>query len=77
QLLDHNYDGIQEYDNPLPRWWLWLFWITIVFSAFYFVYYHFGQGKLAVEAYNEDMVAYYELQAQQLLALGEIKESTL
>jgi cytochrome c oxidase cbb3-type subunit 3 len=77
QLLDHNYDGIQEYDNPLPRWWLWLFWISIVFSAFYFVFYHFGHGKLAVEAYNADMIAYYELQAQQLLALGEIQESTL
>ncbi len=77
RLLEHNYDGIQEYDNPLPRWWLALFWITIVFSAFYVLYFHFGQGKLAVEAYNEDMIAYYELQAQQLLALGEIKESTL
>ena len=31
QLLDHNYDGIQEYDNPLPTWWVTLFWISIVF----------------------------------------------
>jgi len=77
QLLDHNYDGIQEYDNPLPTWWTSLFWITIVFSALYAIYFHFGEGKLDVEAYNEDMVAYYDLQAQQLLALGEIKESTL
>ena len=23
RLLDHNYDGIQEYDNPMPRWWVW------------------------------------------------------
>jgi len=77
QLLDHNYDGIQEYDNPLPTWWVTLFWISIVFAVFYSVYFHFGHGKLAVEAYNEDMVAFYELQAEQLLALGEIKESTL
>jgi cytochrome c oxidase cbb3-type subunit 3 len=77
ELLDHNYDGIQEYDNPLPTWWVTLFWISIVFSVFYAVYYHFGHGKLAVEAYNQDMVAFYELQAEQLLALGEIKESTL
>jgi cytochrome c oxidase cbb3-type subunit 3 len=77
QLLDHNYDGIQEYDNPLPTWWVTMFWISIVFAVFYTVYYHYGHGKLAVEAYNEDMVAFYELQAEQLLAMGEIKESTL
>jgi cytochrome c oxidase cbb3-type subunit 3 len=77
RVLGHDYDGIEEYDNPLPRWWVTLFWITIVFSALYFVYFHFGEGKLPIEAYNEDMIAFYELQAQQLLALGEIKESTL
>ena len=67
-LLEHNYDGIQEYDNPLPRWWVVLFWVTIVFSPFYILFYHAGPGKLAIEAYNEDMIAYYDLQAQQFLA---------
>lgn len=36
-LLDHNYDGIQELDNPLPRWWVHLFNGTIVFSALYMI----------------------------------------
>jgi cytochrome c oxidase cbb3-type subunit 3 len=35
RLLDHSYDGIQEFDNPLPRWWVWIFWATIAFSAAY------------------------------------------
>ena len=35
RLLDHDYDGIREYDNPMPRWWVWIFWGTIVFSLVY------------------------------------------
>ena len=41
-LTDHAYDGIQEYDNPLPGWWKWFFVISIVFSVFYWMYFHFG-----------------------------------
>lgn len=39
KLLDHIYDGIQEYDNPLPPWWLWLFILTVIWSVFYFFVY--------------------------------------
>lgn len=34
-LLEHEYDGIREYDNPLPRWWTWIFWASVAFSALY------------------------------------------
>ncbi len=44
ELLDHEYDGIQELDNPLPKWWKQLFYLTIIFSAGYFIYYTFGSG---------------------------------
>jgi cytochrome c oxidase cbb3-type subunit 3 len=77
QILDHNYDGIQEYDNPLPRWWLYLFYGSIVFSAVYALYFHFGPGLLAVDSYNKSMIAYYEKQAEELAAMGEITEETL
>jgi len=76
-LLDHSYDGIQEYDNPLPRWWLAIFWITIIFAPFYILYFHFGGGMLATEKYDQEMIAFYDKQAEQLLALGEISEGTL
>lgn len=31
----HEWDGIREYDNPMPRWWVWVFYATIVFSIWY------------------------------------------
>ncbi len=40
----HTWDGIKEYNNPLPRWWLWLFVITIVFSVVY-LYLYPGMGS--------------------------------
>jgi len=40
----HEYDGIREYNNPLPRWWLMLFWITIFFALVYLTLYP-GLGK--------------------------------
>jgi cytochrome c oxidase cbb3-type subunit 3 len=76
-LLEHAYDGIQEYDNPLPRWWVWLFWATIVFTPLYILYYHFGPGPSIHEKYDATMVAFYDTQAEQLLALGEIDEHLL
>lgn len=77
QLLDHAYDGIQEYDNPLPRWWLALFWITIVFTPLYILHFHFGGGMLSIERYDQEMMAFYDRQAEQLLAFGEISEAAL
>ncbi len=76
-LLDHSYDGIQEYDNPLPRWWVAIFWATILFSPLYILYYHFGPGPLVYDRYDAEMIAFYDRQAQQLLALGEIDEVML
>jgi cytochrome c oxidase cbb3-type subunit 3 len=36
----HTWDGdLAEYSNPLPRWWMWLFHITIVFSLLYLIFY--------------------------------------
>ncbi len=35
----HTWDGIQELNNPLPRWWLWTFYLTIVWSVLYAIAY--------------------------------------
>jgi len=63
-LLDHEYDGIQELDNNLPRWWVWLFYISIVFSAVYLVYYHVANaGPLQAGEYDKEMKAGAQLKA--------------
>ncbi|ATY33559.1 cytochrome-c oxidase, cbb3-type subunit III [Sphingomonas psychrotolerans] len=39
ELNTHEWDGIQELNTPLPRWWLWTFYATIIFSLGYVVVY--------------------------------------
>jgi cytochrome c oxidase cbb3-type subunit III len=35
----HEWDGIQEFDNPLPRWWLWTFYATIIWGIGFTILY--------------------------------------
>lgn len=35
----HTWDGIEELDNPMPRWWLWSFYISIIWAVLYMVFY--------------------------------------
>lgn len=35
----HSWDGIEEYNNPLPRWWLWTFYLTIIWGIGYTIAY--------------------------------------
>lgn len=59
QVLEHEYDGIQEYDNPMPRWWLLTFAATVIFSViYYFNVGPVGNGKGRIADYEADMAAF-------------------
>lgn len=39
ETTGHEWDGIKELNNPLPKWWLYLLWATIIFSVVYWILY--------------------------------------
>ena len=55
ELLDHNADGIQEFDNSLPKWWLYGFYLTIVFAVAYMAHFHFLGGPSSKQEWEQEM----------------------
>src|SRR4029079_11975476 len=54
-LMAHEADGIKELDNLLPRWWVWLFYLTTAFAVVYMVYYHvLGAGDLQAAQFDKE-----------------------
>lgn len=54
-IAGHDYDGIQEFDNPLPMWWLWTFLGTIIFAFIYYVHYELGGGPSLKQELDADL----------------------
>lgn len=72
QLTDHEYDGIQEYDNPTPGWWHWIFWLTVLFAFPYFLIYHFGDMGWKIEdAYKAEQVDALQRQFHGITLKGD------
>jgi cytochrome c oxidase cbb3-type subunit 3 len=66
RLMHHEYDGIKEYDNPLPFWWKGIFVISIAHAAAYFAWYHLGgPGETEGERYAAEV---RELEAKRAAA---------
>ena len=55
-LREHEYDGIQEYDNPTPGWWNLIFLGSFVFALWYILYHHASTISVSVaEGYETDV----------------------
>jgi cytochrome c oxidase cbb3-type subunit III len=73
-LKDHIYDGIQEYDNPLPQWWLWTFLGAIIYSFLYVLHYHTSTHILIEDEYQKEVA---QIQVKQGGNKPEISEEIL
>ena len=84
KVLGHDYDGIQEYDNPQPGWWSALFVVTILWAGAYWAYYEIGAGQSVEQEFRAETAWRLEQRANQpglevneemILALREDKAS--
>lgn len=65
ETVGHSYDGIEEYDNPLPRWWFLLFVGTVIFALGYLVLYPgLGNWKGVLPGYEDGWTQVKEWQRE-------------
>ena len=77
RLIDHEYDGIREYDNPCPFWWHLVFIGTVLFSVLYYVFFQIGPlGWTTVDAHQSAVARDLKL---RFATIGELTadEATL
>jgi cytochrome c oxidase cbb3-type subunit III len=78
-LREHEYDGIQEFDQKLPNWWLFTFYGAIIwFVVYWFLYYQAHGLKTDREVIMTEMNAIHEKKAKELEAtLASLDDQTL
>jgi len=70
-ILNHEFDGIQEFDNRLPNWWLWIMWGSIVFGLVYWLVFHTLELRdLPYAEFETTMLEAQEAELARMAALG-------
>ncbi|MBT8189387.1 MAG: c-type cytochrome [Bacteroidia bacterium] len=76
-LLDHEYDGIRELDNNLPPWWLYGFYVSIAFSIFYIIFFHFSAyAKTSTQEWELEMARAQEQVDKYLATQADLIDET-
>ena len=76
--LGHSYDGIQEYDNRLPNWWLFTLYGSIVFSVAYWLFYQtFSVGRTQDASYQHEIEVAAQAQLDREMGKEVTEESLL
>lgn len=84
ETTGHEWDGIRELNNPLPRWWVWCFYLTIIFSIGYMIYYPaiplIESSTMGISGQTNRMVVEQEMAAAREAKAGlvtRIEQSSL
>jgi cytochrome c oxidase cbb3-type subunit III len=77
RLLGHEYDGIQEYDNPLPGWWQAILWLSVIWSPFYAVWIHGGPERTVLDEFRQEAGEIAKRRAEESLKNPVTDESLL
>ncbi len=84
ETTGHQWDGIEELNNPLPRWWLWTFYATVLFSLVYVVLYpawplvtRASEGVLGWSTRGDVAMAIAEVDASQAEMRQSLVETDL
>ena len=73
----HQWDGIKELDTPLPRWWLWIFYATVVWAIIYWVFMPAWPGLPGMDAANDHTpgIRNHSERANVMAAVSELEAS--
>lgn len=66
ETTGHEWDGIRELNNPLPRWWLWTFYVCIAWSLVYYIFY---PAWPTLTSYTKGTLGY----SQRATVMAEVK----